>query len=121
MRRKLFALIVALTAFSTLVPTAHAFSVIIAPSEGSQTDTFTVEGEGLQPGLALDINFKSPEGNVFSTAAIGQVVVVGPDGTFEFKFVPAREFDGSSLGTWLVQVCVAGTDDCIEGTFDIVD
>ena len=48
----------------------------IAPGYGGQNDTFTVSGANITPGLALDINFTSPGGTVFSTAALNQVVVV---------------------------------------------
>ena len=119
MYRKLGALAVALATFSSVATTAVAANVSITPAGGGQSDTFTVAGDGLQPGLALDINFKSPEGNVFSTALLNQVVVVDPDGTFTFEFVPVEEFTGSSLGTWLVQVCVTQTNDCVQSTFQI--
>jgi hypothetical protein len=117
--RKLGALAVALATFGSVATTASAANVSINPAGGSQTDTFTVAGDGLQPGLALDINFKSPEGNLFSTSALNQVVIVDPDGTFRFEFVPVDEFKGSSLGTWLVQVCITQTDDCVQGTFQV--
>jgi hypothetical protein len=53
------------------------------------------------------------------TAAINKVVVVDPDGDFELSVTPATDFVGASFGTWVVQVCTSGTDDCIQGTFDI--
>jgi hypothetical protein len=98
---------------------AQESSVSIAPATGSQSDTFTVGGAGLPAGLALDINFTSPGGTVFSTAAQNQVVVVDGDGNFGFDFIPTSEFQGESLGTWTAQVCVSGTDGCVQGTFDI--
>ena len=111
---------VALPCLSAIATPALADpSVGILPAAGGQTDTFTVAGAGLQPGLALDINFTSPEGNVFSTAALNQVVVIDADGNFSFEFVPATEFVGASLGTWMAQVCVSGTDTCVQGGFDI--
>ena len=85
----------------------------------AQADTFTVGGSGLPAGLALDINFSSPAGTVFSTTAQNQVVVVDADGNFSFAFVPTTEFQGESLGTWTAQVCVSGTDGCVQGAFDI--
>ncbi len=94
-------------------------SVGIVPAAGSQIETFTVSGSGLTPGMALDINFSSPEGTVFTTAALNQVVVVDGDGNFAFPFVPTMEFTGASLGTWTAQVCVSGTDGCVQGGFDI--
>jgi hypothetical protein len=94
-------------------------SVGIVPASGSQTDTYTVGGSGIQPGLALDINFSSPGGTVFSTAALNQPVATDGDGNFSFGFVPATEFQGESLGTWTAQVCVSGTDSCVSGTFII--
>ena len=98
---------------------ASAQSVGITPGAGSQSDTFTVGGAGLPAGLALDINFTSPGGTVFSTSSQNQVVVVDGDGNFGFDFVPTSEFQGESLGTWTAQVCVSGTDGCVQGTFDI--
>jgi hypothetical protein len=94
-------------------------SVGILPAAGAQADTFTVAGTGIQPGMALDINFTSPEGTVFTTAALNQVVVVDGDGNFSFPFVPTTEFVGASFGTWTAQVCVSGTDTCVQGGFDI--
>lgn len=91
----------------------------ISPGAGAQSDTFTVGGSGLPAGLALDINFSSPGGTVFSTATQNQVVVVDGDGNFSFDFVPTSEFQGESLGTWTAQVCVSGTDGCAQGTFEI--
>jgi hypothetical protein len=107
----------ALILFSALP--ASAADVTIAPASGSQSDTYTIQGSGLSAGTALDINFKSPDGTVFSTAALNQVVVVDPDGNFIFQFVPTDEFSGESLGTWSAQVCTAGTDDCAQTTFGI--
>lgn len=101
------------------VPTLADPGVSIAPATGAQSDTFTVGGSGLPAGLALDINFSSPAGTVFSTAAQNQVVVVDADGNFSFAFIPTSEFQGESLGTWTAQVCVSGTDGCVQGTFDI--
>jgi protein involved in polysaccharide export with SLBB domain len=111
---------VALLLLSVVATPALADPTVgILPAAGAQSDTFTVAGTGLQPGIALDINFTSPEGTVFSTVALNQVVVVDPDGNFSFAFVPTTEFVGSSLGTWTAQVCVAGTDTCVQGGFDI--
>jgi hypothetical protein len=50
---------------------------------------------------------------------VGKVIVVGPAGSFGFAFVPADEFQGESFGTWLAQVCISGTDDCVQTTFEI--
>ena len=108
-----------LVALAMPASAAQESSVSIAPAAGSQSDTFTVGGAGLPAGLALDINFTSPGGTVFSTAAQNQVVVVDGDGNFGFDFVPSSEFQGESLGTWTAQVCVSGTDGCVQGTFDI--
>jgi hypothetical protein len=110
---------VAAATFFSVSAAAFAAEVSINPGSGSQTETFTVEGSGLQPGLALDVNFISPEGTVYSTAALNKVVVVDADGDFELGVTPATDFAGSSAGTWTVQVCVTGTNDCIQGTFDI--
>jgi hypothetical protein len=98
---------------------ASAADVTIAPASGSQSDTYTIQGSGLPAGLALDINFVSPDGTVFSTAALSQVVVVDTDGSFTFQFVPTNEFTGESLGKWSAQVCTSGTDDCAQTTFEI--
>jgi hypothetical protein len=119
MLRRLSAPIVAAALLVALAIPASAQSVTIAPGAGTQNDTFTVGGAGLPAGLALDINFTSPGGTVFSTAALEQVVVVDADGNFGFEFVPTSEFQGENLGTWSAQVCVAGTDGCVQGTFDI--
>jgi hypothetical protein len=109
---------IVLLATATTSPTS-AGGVSITPAAGAQGDVFTIAGEGLQAGLALDINFISPEQNVFSTAIIGKVVIVDPQGNFLFEVVPARDFAGSSFGTWTVQVCVTQTDDCVQTTFEI--
>jgi hypothetical protein len=47
------------------------------------------------------------------------VVIVGPDGTMSFPFRPTEVFQGESLGTWMVQSCVTGTDDCDQEEFEI--
>jgi hypothetical protein len=122
MRRLLASLLLAGAALAPLVPLAASPAqaeeeYMIVPEAGLQTDTFTVVGRGMQPGIALDINFVSPEGNVYTLGS--NVVVVGPDGTFRYDFVPAERFAGSSTGTWIVHGCVAGTDDCDQGTFEI--
>jgi protein involved in polysaccharide export with SLBB domain len=118
--RRFAAPIVAATLLvAVAMPASAQSSVSIAPAAGGQSDTFTVGGAGLPAGLALDINFTSPGGTVFSTAAQNQVVVVDGDGNFAFGFVPTSEFQGESLGTWTAQVCVSGTDGCVQGTFDI--
>jgi hypothetical protein len=104
--------------FFGVSPTS-AGGVTIAPASGSQSDTYTIQGSGLTAGLALDINFVSPDGKVFSTVALNQVVVVDPDGTFTFQFVPTDEFTGASFGTWTSQVCTSGTNDCVQTTFGI--
>lgn len=96
---------------------ASAQSVTIAPVPAAQTDTVTVAGDGLMPGLALDINFVSPAGTVFSTALLNQVVVVDSDGTFSFSFLPTEQFQGESFGDWTTQVCASGTNDCVQTTF----
>ncbi|MCC6174123.1 MAG: hypothetical protein IT305_02365 [Chloroflexi bacterium] len=114
------ALMLAAVSFSPLATPANALSnVTISPTNGGQHDTFTIEGVGIQTGLALDINFVSPTGDVFSTAALNKVVVVDEDGEFAFEVTPSSEFSGQPAGTWTVQVCVSGTDDCIQTTFNI--
>ncbi len=105
--------------FAVAMPASAQESVGITPANGGQSDTFTIAGTGLPAGLALDINFTSPDGTVFSTAALNQVVVVDGDGNFSFDFVPANEFQGERLGAWTAQVCVSGTDNCVQGTFGI--
>ena len=118
LRRLSLSFVVGVLLLSIAAP-ASAVDIAIAPSAGSQLDTFSITGEGLPPGLAMDINFRSPGGTVFSTAALNQVVVVSPDGDFEFSFTPLDEFTGERLGAWLAQVCVSGTDDCVQTTFRI--
>ena len=119
MRSLIAALLLSIVALGPLVAPASAASVSISPPAGSQNETFTVSGEGLQPGLALDINFKSPGGTVFSTAAMNKVVVVDGGGSFGFDINPVTDFSSESAGTWLVQVCVTGTDDCVQTDFKI--
>jgi hypothetical protein len=118
-RSLIAALLLTAVAVVPMVAPASAASVSISPPTGHQSETFTVSGEGLQPGLALDVNFKSPGGTVFSTAAMNKVVVVDGDGDFNFDVNPSTDFAGESEGSWLVQVCVTGTDDCVQTTFDI--
>ncbi len=98
---------------------AGAQSVSISPSAGNQDQPFVVAGEGLPAGLALDINFQSPNGEVFSTAAMDKVVVVEPNGAFNFEITPSNEFAGQPAGSWLVQVCIAGMDQCVQTDFNI--
>jgi hypothetical protein len=121
MRRLRRSAVVAFVAAVVLVGAvpAQAGSLTIAPASGSQSDTYTIQGTDLPAGLALDIHFMSPDGNAYSTAALNQVVVVADDGSFTFQFVPTNEFAGESLGTWTSQICTAGTDDCVQTTFDI--
>jgi hypothetical protein len=118
-RSLIAALLLSLVALAPLAQSASAENVSITPSSGSQDQTFTVSGDGLPAGLALDINFKSPGGTVFSTAAMNKVVVVGGDGSFSFDVNPATDFSGESAGSWLVQVCVTGTDNCVQTDFSI--
>jgi hypothetical protein len=118
LRRSAIVAVVAGVLFGGAVPVSAA-GITIDPSVGSQSDTYTIQGIELPPGLALDIHFKSPDGNVYSTAALNQVVVVDPDGNFNFQFVPTDEFTGEKLGSWGTMVCTAGTDDCVQTTFDI--
>ena len=119
LRRSAALAVVAGALFITGAAPASAAGITIYPAAGSQVDTYTIEGNELPPGLALDIHFMSPDGNVFSTANLNQVVVVDPDGNFSFQFVPTDEFQGESLGTWGTQVCTAGTDDCVQTSLDI--
>ena len=115
-------LVAALTAAIVVTPFATAASaqgVSITPADGNQDQPFVVSGEGLPAGLALDINFKSPNGDVFSTAAMNKVVVVEPNGAFNFEITPSTEFSGQPAGSWLVQVCVAGMDQCVQTDFNI--
>ena len=119
MRSLLLAVLISAVACLSLAAPSHAASVSITPTSGYQDDIYTVEGEGLRPGLALDINFKSPTGTVFSTAALNKVVVVDADGDFSFDVHPATDFDGERAGVWTVQVCISGTDDCVQTTFKI--
>ena len=50
MRSLIAALALSLVALVPLVGSASAASVSISPPAGSQNDTFTVSGDGLQPG-----------------------------------------------------------------------
>ena len=120
MYRSISVLLLAVCALLMAPQAAATAGVNIIPASGSQNTTFTVAGDGLQPGLALDVNFVSPEGTIFSTAFLNKVVVVGADGTFGLSVIPAQDFTGASFGTWRVQVCVSGTDDCIDTTFEIL-
>src|SRR4051812_29777565 len=119
LRSLIAALLLSAVTVVPMVAPASAASVSITPPAGHQSETFTVSGEGLQPGLALDVNFKSPGGTVFSTAAMNKVVVVDGDGDFSFDVNPSTDFSGESEGGWLVQVCVTGTDDCVQTDFNI--
>lgn len=120
MRRTLAASLIAAASFLAVSAVASAEpSVTISPSAGAATDVFTLDGTGLPPGLALDINFVAPEGTVYSTAAINKVVVVDPSGNFQFSVDPQVDFSDSNTGTWMVQVCASGTDNCVQTTFDI--
>ena len=112
----------ALTAAIVVTPFAGPVSaqgVSITPAGGNQDQPFVVSGEGLPAGLALDINFKSPNGDVFSTAAMNKVVVVDPNGAFSFEETPSTDFNGQPTGSWLVRVCVAGMDQCVQTNFNI--
>lgn len=120
LRRTFVALALGLTLLLPFSGSAAAAERIsITPDMGHQDDTFTLTGSGLQPGLALDINFISPDGQVFSTVFKDKVVVVGADGRFSFAVLPSRDFAGAQAGVWTVQVCAAGTDDCAQGDFSI--
>lgn len=119
MRSLIAALLLSVFALMPMVAPVSAQGVSITPAVGDETDTFTVAGEGLPPGLALDVNFVSPSGQVFSTAALNKVVVVDGDGEFGMDVTPATDFAGQPSGTWTVQVCVTGTNDCVQTTFQI--
>lgn len=116
--------VAALTAAFALAPLSTpvgAQSVTISPPAGSQDQPFVVAGEGLPGGLALDVNFVSPSGEVFSTAALNKVVVVEPSGAFSFEVLPSSDFAGQPAGNWLVQVCVAGMDQCVQTDVNIAE
>jgi hypothetical protein len=119
MRALVAALVLSVVALITLAAPANAALVTITPVDGGENDVFIVAGEGLEPGLALDVNFKAPSGQIFSTAALDKVVVVADDGTFSLDILPSRDFAGETAGTWQVQVCVNGTNDCVQRDFDI--
>ena len=119
LRKSVLIAVIAGALIGGAVPANADPGVSISPAAGSQSDTYTIQGTELQPGLALDIHFQSPDGNTFSTAALNQVIVVDPDGNFTFQFVPTNEFQGESLGTWGTAVCTSGTSDCVSTTFDI--
>jgi hypothetical protein len=118
-RKLIAAAFAAAVVASPFASPAAAQSLTISPAAGSQADTFTVAGEDLMGGLALDINFVSPSGEVFSTAAMNKVVVVNPEGDFAFEVNPTVDFAGQPTGTWIVQVCAAGTDQCAQTDFNI--
>ena len=118
-RRVLGSGLLAVATLLTVSTVALGAELTISPAAGSQADTFTIEGTGLEPGLALDVNFVSPEGAVYSTAALNRVVVVDSNGDFEFSVNPADDFAGSSFGSWTVQLCAAGTDNCVQTEFEI--
>lgn len=120
MLRRFFVLPLAATATALAILAASAFAaqdINIVPGSGSQDQVFTLAGTGLPPGLALDINFVSPEGTVYTLG--DKVVIVDEDGDFEFDIVPAIDFKGSSAGIWKAQVCASGTDNCANGVFEI--
>ena len=119
MRKQFAAALAAAVVFTSFAAPAGAQSVSISPSSGNQDQPFVVAGEGLPAGLALDINFQSPNGDVFSTAAMNKVVVVDPSGAFTFEMTPSNEFHGQPTGSWLVQVCIAGMDQCVQTDFSI--
>ena len=116
-RRMFGSLLVAVAAMATVATARAQSEITISPTSGSEQDVFSVEGIGLTPGLALDINFKSPEGDIFTLG--DSVWLVDEDGEFEFNFVPAESFVGSGKGVWIVQVCAANTDNCVQGNFQI--
>jgi hypothetical protein len=98
---------------------AHAATLRISPLSGDQFQQFTVSGEGLPPGLLLDISVISPHDEVFSTVQAGRTVIVTQDGRFEVSVVPSSDFQDQVAGIWAVQVCIAGTDECAEGEFEV--
>ena len=110
-------LLVAVAAMAAVATASAQSEITISPTSGSEHDVFSVEGTGLMPGLALDINFKSPEGDIFTLG--DSVWLVDEDGEFEFHFVPAESFVGAGKGIWIVQVCAANTDNCVQGNFQI--
>ena len=119
MRTLLAAALTAAIVVTSFSAPAAAQSVSITPAGGNQDLPFVISGEGLPAGLALDINFQSPNGDVFSTAAMDKVVVVEPNGAFNFEITPSNEFAGQPAGSWLVQVCIAGMDQCVQTDFSI--
>jgi hypothetical protein len=110
----------AVVALALLPISAIAASLTVTPSSGSRDDTFTITGVGLAPGLAVDVSFRSPTGEVFSDSGRGKVVVADGDGDFSLDVVPSSDFVGQSAGSWLIQACVSGTDDCAQANFDVV-
>jgi hypothetical protein len=76
------------------VPAFAHPGVTIAPARGAQSDTFTVAGNGLSAGLALDINFSSPGGIVFSTATQNQVVVARQGRELHLRFFSHERIPG---------------------------
>ena len=92
LRRSAIVAVVAGVLFGGAVPVSAA-GITIDPSAGLQSDTYTIQGIELPPGLALDIHFKSPDGNVYSTAELNQVVIVDPDGHFNFQQAIGSPFE----------------------------
>ena len=121
MRRLLVGLAVTGFALASIVPTARAEEVSVAPGAGSQNDTFVVGGRGFRPGAQLEETFTAPNGTEYTTLASGltPVVTVAGDGTFSVSIVPARDFPGILPGVWEAEFCYEdGT--CWEVNFTVV-
>jgi hypothetical protein len=119
LRTLIVVLLLCVSTLSAPAAVVQAAGVAVTPAAGSADDTFTIAGEGLSPGMALDIVYQSPGGAVLPATPIGMVVVVNDDGEFTFDITPATDFTEPAVGKWLVQVCVTGTDECAEATFDV--
>lgn len=119
MRALISALLVSAAVLILVYAPARAASIAVSPPAGDQDATFTIAVEGLTPGLTLDIAFRSPNGELISAATPKPVLVADGDGDFSFEITPAKDLARIAAGSWLVQICATGTDECVQADFDI--
>jgi hypothetical protein len=103
-------------------------SIRVNPAAGTQTDTFTITGQGFLPGTVFDERYVSPAGDVVAYMQDGEPAVINAeDGSFVVTVLPQADFVGHDAGTWVIYFCVrddpeapaSDPDKCFAGSIDI--
>ncbi len=123
MRRMIISLALAAALIAVGIPAVHGQgpSVSVAPSGGSQFQSFTFTGSGFVPGAILTATFLSPDGEEFAyyTGFEPAATTAGADGAFTVTVVPAVDFAGGRAGRWRASFCTAMAAECWSREFTV--